>query len=116
MPESLKQMTCAPYESGEPPATVAEIAEYHRQVPDWRLTTRGGIQRLERSFEFKDFREALDFTNRVGEMAEREGHHPSIVTEWGCVEVEWWTRAIGGLHRNDFIMAAKTDELYEADR
>jgi 4a-hydroxytetrahydrobiopterin dehydratase len=61
---------------------------------------------------YKNFVEALHFTNKVGELAETEGHHPSLLTEWGKVTVTWWTHKINGLHRNDFIMAAKTDELY----
>ncbi|HOA23132.1 MAG TPA: 4a-hydroxytetrahydrobiopterin dehydratase [Aggregatilineales bacterium] len=111
--KSLKDMKIVPVADGEQPATLAEVLEYHKQVPGWRLTSRGGILRVERTYEFKDFREALAFTNKVGELAEKVGHHPSIVTEWGRVEVEWWTHAVGGLHINDFIMAARTDELYE---
>jgi 4a-hydroxytetrahydrobiopterin dehydratase len=65
-------------------------------------------------FRFKNFRQALEFTNKIGDIAEQEGHHPVIVTEWGRVKVSWWTHKIQGLHQNDFIMAAKTDELYSA--
>lgn len=72
---------------------------------------KDGIKRLEKSFKFKDFAEALAFTNKVGKIAEKEGHHPDILTEWGRVTVSWWTHKIKGLHRNDFIMAAKTDAL-----
>jgi 4a-hydroxytetrahydrobiopterin dehydratase len=70
------------------------------------------IKRLQRAFKFKNFAEALQFTNQVGALAEEEGHHPALLTEWGKVTVTWWTHKIKGLHRNDFIMAAKTDELY----
>jgi 4a-hydroxytetrahydrobiopterin dehydratase len=73
---------------------------------------RDGIPQLERIFKFKIFAQAVAFTLKVGELAETEKHHPAILTEWGNVTVTWWTYAIGGLHRNDFIMAAKTDELY----
>ncbi len=69
-----------------------------------------GEKRLQRTLTFKDYAEALVFTDRVGAVAEAEGHHPSIVLEWGKVTVNWWTHAIRGLHRNDFIMAAKTDK------
>jgi 4a-hydroxytetrahydrobiopterin dehydratase len=72
---------------------------------------KDGIKRLERSFLFDDFAQALAFTNKVGQIAEEEGHHPDILTEWGRVTVSWWTHKIGGLHKNDFIMAAKTDNL-----
>jgi len=75
------------------------------------VVEKDGIKRLERSFDFEDFVGALAFTNNVGELAEREGHHPDILTEWGRVTVSWWTHKIGGLHKNDFIMAAKTDAL-----
>ena len=70
---------------------------------------RAGILQLERVFTFSDFAQALAFTNKVGALAEEAGHHPAILTEWGKVTVTWWTHKIGGLHRNDFIMAARTD-------
>jgi 4a-hydroxytetrahydrobiopterin dehydratase len=92
----------------------AEIAELRPQVRDWRRVERDGIPRLERVFRFADFAQALAFTNRVGALAEAEGHHPALLTEWGRVTVAWWTHAIGSLHRNDFIMAAKTDALVDA--
>jgi 4a-hydroxytetrahydrobiopterin dehydratase len=82
-----------------------------RQVPDWKLVERGSILRLERNFRFRNFAEALSFTNHVGALAESEGHHPAILTEWGQVTVTLWTHAIRGLHRNDFVMAAKIDSL-----
>ncbi len=89
----------------------AQIQDYHRQIPDWNVVEKDGIKRLERVFKFKNFTEALAFTNRVGQIAEEEDHHPAILTEWGKVTVTWWTHAVKGLHRNDFIMAAKTDAL-----
>ena len=79
------------------------------QVPDWTLVEREAIQRLERVFRFGSFAAALSFTNRVGVLAEAEGHHPAILTEWGQVTVTLWTHKIRGLHRNDFVMAAKID-------
>jgi 4a-hydroxytetrahydrobiopterin dehydratase len=88
------------------------MAEFAPQVPDWQIVERESIRRLERIFKFKNFVQALAFTDRVGELAEAEGHHPAILTEWGKVTVTWWTHKIRGLHRNDFIMAAKTDQLY----
>jgi 4a-hydroxytetrahydrobiopterin dehydratase len=88
-----------------------EVLEFHAQVPDWQIGERDGIKRLERVFKFKNFAEALKFTNHVGVLAEEEGHHPAILTEWGRVTVTWWTHKIKGLHRNDFIMAAKTDNV-----
>jgi 4a-hydroxytetrahydrobiopterin dehydratase len=109
----LSEMRCTACRGDEPTLTDAEIAEMHPRVPEWQVVEREGIKRLERVFKFPNFAQALAFTNRVGEQAEEEGHHPALLTEWGKVTVTWWTHKIGGLHRNDFIMAAKTDELSE---
>ena len=108
----LIQFKCVPCRGGEPTVTEAEMSEYMLQVPDWQVVEREEIKRLERVFKFKNFVQALAFTNKVGELAESEGHHPAILTEWGRVTVTWWTHKIRGLHRNDFIMAAKTSLLY----
>ena len=108
----LMQIKCVPCRGGEPTVTDVEMAEYGPQVPDWQVVERDNIRRLERVFGFKNFAQALAFTNRVGELAEAEGHHPAILTEWGRVTVTWWTHKIRGLHRNDFVMAARTDPLY----
>lgn len=108
---TLTQMKCTACHRGEPTVTDAEIAEFHSQVPEWQVVEHDGIKRLERVFKFDNFAQALSFTNRIGELAEAEGHHPALLTEWGRVTVQWWTHKIRGLHRNDFIMAAKTDEL-----
>ncbi len=107
----LSSGKCTPCRGDSPRATEAEIGELKAQIPDWKLADREGILRLERVFPFKDFAEALAFTNRVGALAETEGHHPAILTEWGRVTVTLWTHKIRGLHRNDFIMAAKVDSL-----
>ena len=108
---TLAQQRCVACRKGEPSLTDAEIAELHPQLPEWQIVERDGIKRLERVFTFKNFAQALAFTNKVGEIAEVEGHHPALVTEWGKVTVTWWTHVIRGLHRNDFIMAAKTDQV-----
>ncbi len=79
------------------------------RVGDWQCVTRDGVERLERQFRFNDFTEALAFTNRIGALADAEDHHPDILTQWGRVTVTWWTHVVGGLHRNDFVMAALTD-------
>jgi 4a-hydroxytetrahydrobiopterin dehydratase len=81
------------------------------QLLGWQITEVSGIERLEKSFPFKNFAQALHFTNQVGAVAEQANHHPAILTEWGRVTVSWWTHKIAGLHVNDFIMAAKTDQL-----
>ena len=112
--ENLERQHCEVCRSGAPPATAGEIAGFLRQLPHWQVATIDGIDRLTRRFVFPDFRTALKFTNQVGALAEAEGHHPALLTEWGKVTVQWWTHKIGGLHRNDFIMAARTDGLQEA--
>ena len=108
----LTQMKCVACRRDAPRVTDAEIAEYLPQTPEWVIVERENIKRLERAFKFDDFPQALSFTNKLGELAESEGHHPALLTEWGRVTVTWWTHKIRGLHRNDFIAAAKTDQLY----
>ena len=112
--EALEQMKCIPCRGGEPAVADVGIAKFLPQVSQWEIVERDGIKRLERVFKFPDFAQALTFTNKVGELAEAEGHHPAILTEWGKVTVTWWTHKIRRLHRNDFIMAAKTDPLYSS--
>jgi 4a-hydroxytetrahydrobiopterin dehydratase len=111
---ALTEETCVACRRDAPTVTAEEIAELHPQVADWELVELDGVKRLTRVFAFDDFARALEFTNRVGRLAEDEGHHPSLLTEWGRTTVSWWTHKIKGLHRNDFIMAAKTDALYRS--
>ncbi len=108
---SLARERCAACRRDSPRVTEAEIAQLKPQIPEWQLVEREGVQCLERVFRFASFAEALTFTNRVGALAEEEGHHPALLTEWGRGTVTWWTHKIHALHRNDFIMAAKTDSL-----
>jgi 4a-hydroxytetrahydrobiopterin dehydratase len=108
----LHQMKCEACRGDEPPLTEQEINEFKPEVPEWEVVEIDSVPRLNRVFKFKNFAEALEFTNQVGATAEEEDHHPKIVTEWGKVEVQWWTHKIKGLHKNDFIMAAKTDKIY----
>jgi 4a-hydroxytetrahydrobiopterin dehydratase len=112
--ETLAQMTCVACRRGAPTVTEAEIAELHPQIPHWTIEEVDGAKRLQRVFRFDDFAQALEFTRKVGELAEEEGHHPALLTEWGRTTVTWWTHKIKGLHRNDFVMAAKTDDLYRS--
>ena len=113
---ALTAEKCVACRRDAPTATEAEIAELRPEIPEWELVEIDGVERLRRVFAFDDFAQALDFTNAVGRMAEDEGHHPALLTEWGRVTVSWWTHKIRGLHRNDFVMAAKTDELFTAAR
>lgn len=110
----LAQERCTACRRDSPCVAPGEIAALRPQTPDWELIDRDDIPKLDRVFRFKDFAQALEFTNRVGELAEEEGHHPRLITEWGRVRVSWWTHKIRNLHRNDFVMAAKTDEIYAA--
>jgi len=113
---ALTAEKCVACRRDAPTVTDAEIAELHAQVPEWELVEVEGVKRLRREFAFEDFAQALAFTDAVGALAEEEGHHPALLTEWGRVTVSWWTHKIRGLHRNDFIMAAKTDALVAEPR
>lgn len=93
--------------------TEPEQAELIAHVPNWQVVTEEGASKLKRMYKFKNFVEALAFTNKVGDLAESEDHHPDILLEYGKATVTWWSHNIKGLHRNDFIMAARTDALYE---
>ncbi len=112
--DTLSQLKCVACRADSPHATAADLAEWMPQLPDWNIVQRDGVRQLERTFKFKNFVQALAFTNQVGEIAEAEGHHPDILTQWGRVTVWWTTHKIKDLHRNDFIMAAKTDEIAKA--
>jgi len=109
----LVQQKCVACRGTEPTLTDDQILELQPQVSEWQVKEVNGMKRLERVFKFKNFAQALEFTNKVGAVAEEENHHPLLITEWGRVTVAWWTHVIKGLHKNDFIMAAKTDELVQ---
>ncbi len=112
MAKSLEFEHCVACRPDAPAVNAEEKSLLLPQIPEWRIVERGGEERLERVFTFPDFARALEFTDRVGALAEEEGHHPALLTEWGRTTVTWWTHAIGGLHRNDFVMAARTDDLF----
>lgn len=114
MAKMLAQQICVPCSGSLPPATPEEIAKLQIQIPDWQLVQMDDVYQLQRQYRFRNFRLALAFTNAVGDIAEAAGHHPALLTEWGSVTVRWWTHAINGLHHNDFVMAAKTDEVFAA--
>lgn len=90
-----------------------ELASRKQQLPGWNVIEVDGIPRLVRVYKFPDFAHALSFTNRVGALAEQEGHHPALLTEWGKVTVSWWTHDVGGLQALDADMASRTDGLYK---
>src|SRR5581483_2583790 len=105
----LAAKTCVPCRGGVPPLKGQDLARLHAQIPEWQVVRE---HHLTREFKFPDFRQALDFVNRVGEVAEQQGHHPDIVLAWGRVEITLWTHKIDGLTESDFIMAAKIGQLY----
>ena len=108
----LDQMNCQPLTKSSVALPVDQQQQYINQTPLWERQLVDGIPQLTRSFKFKDFSDALAFTDAVGKVANEQDHHPTIVTEWGSVKVTWWSHKVKGLHLNDFIMAAKTDRLY----
>ncbi|WP_038194695.1 4a-hydroxytetrahydrobiopterin dehydratase [Vibrio nigripulchritudo] len=112
MSETLSESSCEACRMDAPRVEKREAEQLLQQIPEWNLIEIDGINQLERIYKFKNFKQALAFTNLVGEMAESEGHHPALTTEWGKVTVQWWSHSIKGLHRNDFICAAKTDLLF----
>ena len=103
---------CVACRCDEPALTDSEISELHPQIAEWQIKEVNDIKRLERVFKLKNFVEAITFTNKIGVIAEEEDHHPLIITEWGRITIQWWTHVVKGLHKNDFIMAAKTDEIF----
>jgi 4a-hydroxytetrahydrobiopterin dehydratase len=109
MSGDLLAKTCTPCRGGIPPLARTEAEAYLREAPGWTLLDDGG--RIERGFKFKNFKEAMEFVHKLGELAEAEGHHPDISFGWGWATVSWQTKKIKGLHENDFIMAAKTNRL-----
>ena len=111
MTDTLAQEKCEACRADAPKVSDEELKELISKIPDWNIEVRDGIMQLEKIFTFNTFVAALDFTNKVGDIAEQAGHHPAILTEWGKVTVTWWSHKIRGLHRNDFIMAARTDDI-----
>ncbi len=110
--ENLTEQKCEACRVGAPSVTPEEIKELQPRIADWQIIDEDGIPKLDRLFKFKNFKDAISFTDAVGAAAEEEGHHPRLTTEWGQVAVTWWTHKIKNLPKNDFIMAAKTDAIY----
>lgn len=109
----LTKMSCMPCRKGEAPLLPKEIAEYFAALEGWDLIEVEGVSRLHKTYAFGTYLAGLAFTNRVAELAEAQQHHPEIVIEWKKVQVSWWTHVVDGLHRNDFISAAKTDDIFK---
>ncbi|HXI23824.1 MAG TPA: 4a-hydroxytetrahydrobiopterin dehydratase [Pyrinomonadaceae bacterium] len=104
----LAERQCVPCRGGVPPMKGDQIKEMSAQLPDWQVVNE---HHLQRPYRFKDFRETLDFVNRVGELAEEQGHHPDICFGWGKADITIWTHKIDGLTESDFVLAAKIDKL-----
>jgi 4a-hydroxytetrahydrobiopterin dehydratase len=111
MIETLAEKTCTPCRGGIPPLGRDEALRFQAQAPDWEL--RDDARRIERTFRFPNFREALAFVQQVGELDESEGHHPDISFGWGRATISLSTKKIKGLHENDFIMASKIDRMLD---
>ncbi|WP_372772436.1 4a-hydroxytetrahydrobiopterin dehydratase [Mangrovibacterium sp.] len=109
--DELSKQNCEACRIGAPLVTEKETKLLKPQIPEWEIIIDEGIQKLQRTFSFDNYTDALSFSYKVGLAAEHEDHHPRMITEWGKVTITWWTHKIKGLHRNDFIMAAKTDRL-----
>lgn len=112
MTNTLASGKCIACRKGDLALTDSEIAELHSQIPEWEIIEIDGIKRLQRIFKMKNYVEAIALTNKIAMIAEKEDHHPLIVVEWGKVTVQWWTHVVKGLHKNDFIMAAKTSDFF----
>jgi len=110
----LSKQACEACRADVPKVDGEELKALLSDIPGWECVIEDGVMQLRRVCMFSNFKQAMAFSNQVGELAEEAGHHPAILTEWGKVTVTWWTHKIKGLHKNDFIMAARTDELLEA--
>lgn len=97
-----------------PPVSTQEAQQLLQQLPDWRLQEIDGEAQIQREYRLKNFNQALAFANTIGALADEADHHPALRVEWGKLGVSWWTHSIGGLHMNDFIMAARCDQAYQA--
>jgi len=113
--KNLSTQSCVICTSETQTPSNGQLAEYLQQLIGWQIVpgsnANRALQKLEKTYTFADYPQAIAFTNLVAELAETEDHHPALLVEWGKVTVTWWTHAIGGLHSNDFICAAKTDKL-----
>jgi 4a-hydroxytetrahydrobiopterin dehydratase len=114
--KDLTQIHCVQVTANTPRLADPEINQFLADAQGWKKYQKEEEPRLEKTFKFNDFNQAAAFTSEVAQIASEEDHHPVILTEWGKVTVTWWTHKIKGLHLNDFIMAAKTDQLYQKEK
>lgn len=113
MSDVLKEQSCEACRIDAPVVCADQIPTLMTQIPNWKLIEQDGVQQLTRLYKFKNFKDAWAFGEKLMLLSEDEGHHPAILVEWGKVRVNWWSHSIKGLHKNDFIMASKTDALFE---
>ena len=114
MSKKLNQSSCEACKQDAIILSEKEILELAPQIPSWKILEEENIKKLICSFAFLNYRESVEFTNNVANLADEQDHHPEIILEWGKVTVLWWSHKIQGLHKNDFICAAKTDEIYKS--
>lgn len=112
--ENLSEQSCEACRADAPKVSDEELPELIGKIPDWNIEVRDNVMQLEKRFSFPNYLAAVAFTNLLAEASEQEGHHPAILLEWGKVTVTWWSHEIKALHKNDFIMAAKTDAMYQS--
>ncbi|OUS26814.1 4a-hydroxytetrahydrobiopterin dehydratase [Gammaproteobacteria bacterium 45_16_T64] len=109
----LSKESCEACRADAPKISDEELALLMPKIPEWGVIVVEGVMQLQREYRFKNFKQAMAFSNRVGELAESVGHHPAILLEWGRVTITWWSHEMNGLHKNDLIMAARTDEVLD---
>ena len=114
--QNYESMVCVGFHPDAPKATKEQISEFQNNYLEWELIEDNPVPQLKRVYKFNDYIGAVDFTKKIADISEKENHHPSILLEWGKVTVRWWTHKIKGLHENDFIMSAKTDEIYNSNQ
>ena len=111
--DKLAKQPILSYSKYDSPLTEEQMEVYLKVLPDWEIVYRDGNPRVEKSYTFDDFMEAIEFANQVAEISEEAHHHPDILISWGKCEVRWWTFVYKRLHDNDFIMAARTEKLFQ---
>ena len=114
--KNYESKVCVACHPDAPKATKEQISEFLNNYLEWELIEDNQVPQLKRIFKFNDYFGSVDFTKKIADISEKENHHPSILLEWGKVTVRWWTHKIKGLHENDFIMATKTDEIYNSNQ
>ena len=112
MSENLSESKCEACSVNASALNEQEINEFLLRIPSWTVYKDNGIKKLICSFAFSNYEDSVNFTNKIAKLAEEEDHHPEIILDWGNVTVSWWSHKLKGLHKNDFICAAKTDQLF----